>query len=55
MEMTNDESLNVTLSPKPDFLDVEVKRGPEIPGYFTGITWKIKSSIVLLTQSTVLR
>jgi hypothetical protein len=37
MEITNDESLTVTLSLKPGFLDTEVKRGPEIPGYFTGI------------------
>ncbi|XP_046651972.1 putative defense protein 3 [Daphnia pulicaria] len=36
MEITNDESLTVTLSLKPGFLDTEVKRGPEIPGYFTG-------------------
>lgn len=45
MEITNIESLTVTLAAKPGFLDTEVKRGPEILGHFTGITLKIKRGV----------
>lgn len=47
MEITNIESLTVTLAAKPGFLDTEVKRGPQIPGHFTGIAY-LKNDGVLI-------